>query len=94
MTEIKVDYNDERIFISVVGHNRNSKICAMISALVAALDGFCESYFKDIYSYFENDAEARLNMPIKARPAAEMFCIGVLRLEKTYPENVKTEINI
>lgn len=94
MTEITVDKNDENCFISVKGHNKDSKICAMISALVATLDGYLKNKFNDEYFYIEQSGECRFTVPIGAIEAVEMFSIGIMRLEKSFPDNVKADINI
>ena len=49
MTEIKVDKNNENCFISVKGHNKDSKICAMISALGGAF--FCAFSEEGAFSF-------------------------------------------
>lgn len=94
MTEIKVDKNNENCFVSVKGHNKDSKICAMISTLVATLEGYLKNKFNDNYFYLENDGECRFTVPIGAYDAVEMFSIGVMRIEATFPDNVKADINI
>lgn len=93
MTEIIASKNDERCFISVIGHNKDKKVCAMISALVATLEGYLINNCKDDYFYYEGDGESRFTIPIQESKAVEMFLIGIMRLEKTFPDKVKTDIN-
>lgn len=94
MTRVNVGKNDESCFVSVTGHNSDTRICAMISALVAALEGYLKNRLGDGYFYTEGDGECRFTIPISAYEEVFMFAVGVMRIERTFPERVKTEVRL
>lgn len=88
MTRVKIWKDGVKYYVEVCGHNSDTRICAMISALVAMLEGYLENEFCNKYSYREEDGKCSFEIPAEAYTAVCMFAIGVLRIEKTYPKNV------
>lgn len=94
MTQVKVYTNDTGQYsIEVTGHNRSKRICAAISALVAALSGWCEN-FDNGFQYYENDGVSRMLISKEATDVVMSFYIGVKRLELMYPRNVSVDDNL
>ena len=87
MTEIILNISDN-IYITVSGHCKDSTLCSCISTLVGALEGYlANSNVK--YSYTEKDGYCSFIIPKGEQNAADMFIIGVLRLEKMFPKLIR-----
>lgn len=88
MTEVRYDLGD-KILIEVSGHCEDSVICSCISTLAAALEGWLANNEVG-YDYRVDDGYCCFDIMEGGRVCAEMFLIGVMRLEKMFPDMVKT----
>lgn len=85
MTEITIKGHYD---ITIKGHSPDKRVCNGISTLAAALDGWLSNNTSE-HSYCEGDGFARITAPKAAKTAVEMFTIGVLRIEKSFPDIVR-----
>ena len=92
MTNIDVIKKKSKYIIDMNGHSGDSEICASVSTLTAALEGWLKN--SDLkYSYIEGKGVARIEAPTAAKEAVEVFLIGAMRLEKNFPENIRVKIH-
>ena len=88
MTEIHIDRKKDITEISLFGHTE-TRVCAGISTLLAALEGVLMNDYPGGYKYKDNgDGCAEVIMPSEAKECFMMFFIGIKRLEKSFPEEV------
>nr|DAH20351.1 MAG TPA: YsxB-like protein [Caudoviricetes sp.] len=85
MTEITIKGHYD---IEIKGHSPDKRVCSGISTLTAALDGWLTNNTNE-HLYTEGDGYAKITAPESAKTAVEMFTIGVLRIEKSFPDIVR-----
>lgn len=85
MTEITIKGHYD---IEIKGHSPDKRVCSGISTLAAALDGWLTNNTNE-HLYTEGDGYAKITAPESAKTAVEMFTIGVLRIEKSFPDIVR-----
>lgn len=91
LTKIEANETKQGFVIKVKGHNEKS-ICASISTLVAAFEGWLMNNCPDEYQYQEKDGYCEFKAPMAAKVPYEVFIIGVMRLERNFPEKIKVII--
>ena len=92
MTNIDVINKKGKYIIDMNGHSGESEVCAAVSTLTAALEGWLKNSSLK-YSYMEGKGVARIEAPKAAKEAVEVFLIGAMRLEKNFPDNVRVRVH-
>ena len=88
LTKITACEKKDGYMITVEGHNEKS-LCASISTLVAAFEGWLLNNCPKGYKYTEKDGYCKFEAPASAKVPYEVFIIGVMRLERNFPDKVK-----
>lgn len=96
MTEVYFEADADRYILSARGHATGSvAVCAAISGLVYALAGYLACR-EDAREYRQVLEEAHAYLEYGGGEAVEaafqMALVGLLQIEKQYPELVKVEI--
>lgn len=97
MINIKVSVKDDDYSVEAEGHALfnpgNDIVCSAVSALFYAFAGFLHnsSVVKraDIHL---NSGDAKIKARGDIQQAFDMFMIGLLQIEKAYPNNIKMEM--
>lgn len=97
MINIKVSVKDDEYSIEAEGHalfnSGNDIVCSAVSALFYAFSGFLHnsSVVKraDIHL---NSGDAKIKARGDIQQAFDMFMIGLLQIEKSYPKNIHIHI--
>ena len=89
MTECTLKTDGMNHEITCKGHATGSpEVCAGISALVYALEGFLENYCDDFHVKHE-PGDVEIWYAYRDDDIFHMFLIGLLEIEKGYPDHIR-----
>ena len=93
MINIKLKGEDKKYEISAEGHAMfnpgNDIVCAAVSCLFYTFIGFLGNCNEAEHSFELSSGKALILAEGDIEQAYKMFVIGLLQLEKSYPDNVK-----
>ena len=93
MINIKIEKKGDEYEIKAEGHAMfcpgNDIVCASVSCLFYTLLGFLGNCKGVCHSFEMKSGDAHILAKGDMEQAFEMFVIGLLQIEKSYPDNVK-----
>jgi uncharacterized protein YsxB (DUF464 family) len=97
MIKVNITVDNDEYCITADGHALfnpgNDIVCSAVSALFYAFAGFLHNDSKvrraDIHL---NSGDAEIKAKGDIRQAFDVFVIGLLQIEKSYPQNIKIDL--
>ena len=97
MIKVNIIVSDDTYDISAEGHALfnpgNDIVCSAVSALFYAFAGFLYNDSKvRRFGIHLDSGDAKIEAKGDIRQAFDVFVIGLLQIEKSYPDNVKIDL--